>query len=317
MIEENKNTNWLELIRTLNVPEWLTDNVVTALGKGIYGIITSASEIPVAHIKNRSEKIKLIGEIEREFIKKATQHPLNEIESHPELAKRALENYGIRLIEEQFNKEQLAQKTLEYLKTQELPNHKPEKPLSQDWLTSFWNLASTKSEEEIQNILTKILSNEIINPGTLSLHTLQTLSVLDSKVGNIFAKFCNMSFDDGRAAFFIHPNVFAFQNIGNTEEFGFSFEDLLDLDGANLIRSAESIQLNFSKPDNYVDGKYQYDNLEYASHKAKLDFSGEQLNLIYFTQAGKELRKLIPMEIDKKYTETLQKRLGERLIIEK
>lgn len=317
MNEENQNRNLLELIRTLNIPDWLTDNIVTALGKGIYGIITSATEIPIAHIKNKTEKIKLIGEIERDIIKKASQHPLNEIKSHPELAKRALENYGIKLIEEQFNKEQVAQKTIEYLKTQELPKHKPEKTLSQDWLTSFWNLAATKSEEEIQNILTKILSNEITNPGTLSLHTLQTLSVLDSKVGNIFAKFCNMSFDDGRSAFFIHPKVFAFQNIGHTLEFGFSFEDLLDLDGANLIRSAESIQLNFSKPDNYKKGKYQYETLEYSSHKAKLDFSGEQLNIIYFTQAGKELRKLIPMEINEKYTETLQKRLGKKLIIEK
>lgn len=317
MNEENQNKNWLELIRNLNIPDWLTDNIVAAFGKGIYRIITSASEIPIAHIKNKTEKIKLIGEVEREFIKKASQHPLNQIESHPELAKRALENYGIKLIEEQINKEQLAQKTLEYLRTQEIPTDKPAKSLNQDWLTSFWNLASTKSEEEIQNILTKILSNEIINPGTLSLHTLQTLSVLDSKVGNIFANFCNMSFDDGRSAFFIHPNVFAFQNIGNTQEFGFSFEDLLDLDGANLIRSAESIQLNFAKPENYVEGEYQYEDVEYASHKAKLDYSGQQLNLIYFTQAGKELRKLIPMQINETYTKVLQERLGERLIIEK
>lgn len=317
MNEENQNKNWLELIRKLNIPDWLIDNVVTALGKGIYGIITSASEIPIAHIKNKTEKIKLIGEIEREFIKKAVEHPLNQIESNPELAKRILENYGIKLIEEQINKEQVAQKTLEYLSTQEIPTNKPENPLSQDWLTTFWNIASTKSEEEIQNILTKILSNEIINPGTLSLHTLQTLSVLDSKVGNIFANFCNMSFDDGRSTFFIHPNVFAFQNIGNTGEFGFSFEDLLDLDGANLIRSAESIKLNFSKPDGYVDGEYQYDDLDYASYKAKLDFSGAQLNLIYFTQAGKELRKLIPMQINETYTKALKERLGERLIIEK
>jgi hypothetical protein len=40
MNEENQNKNWLELIRTLNFPDWLIDNVVTVLGKGIYGIIT-------------------------------------------------------------------------------------------------------------------------------------------------------------------------------------------------------------------------------------------------------------------------------------
>ena len=77
------------------------------------------------------------------------------------------------------------------------------------------------------------------------------------------------------------------------------------------------IRLNFSKPDGYVEEEYQYDNLEYASHKAKLDFSGQQLNLIYFTQAGKELRRLIPMQINENYTKALKERLGERLLIEK
>lgn len=317
MNEESKLKDLVKIIRNLDIPDWLLDNVFTALGKGVYGIITSAMEVPVVRLENHKEKIKLIAEIKRDIIKKAAEHPLKQIETQPELAQRALENYGIKLIEEQLNKEQIALKSVENLKTLEIPIENPEKSLSQDWLTAFWNLAATKSEKDIQTILSKILSNEIVQPGNLSLHTLQTLSIMDSKVGDSFVKLCNMSFDDGRSAYFINLDVFAFQDIGNTWQFGIDFEDLLDLDGANLIRSAESIRLNFAKPDGYVEGEFHYDKLDYAGKSAKLDFSGEQLNLIYFTQAGKELRKLIELTENETYTKKLKERLKNRFIIEK
>lgn len=317
MNEESKLKDIVQIIRNLDIPDWLMDNVFTAFGKGVYGIITSAMEVPVVHIENHKEKIKLMAEIKRDMIKKAAEHPLKQIESQPELAQRALENYGIKLIEEQLNKEQITLKSVENLKALSIPTEKPEKALSQDWLTAFWNLAATKSEEDIQTILSKILANEIVQPGNLSLHTLQTLSILDSKIGKSFVKLCNMSFDDGRSAYFINLDVFAFQDIGNTWQFGIDFEDLLDLDGANLIRSVESIRLNFAKPDGYEDEKFQYENLDYVGKPAKMDFSGEQLNLIYFTQAGKELRKLIDLKESETYTEKLKKRLGDRFLIEK
>jgi hypothetical protein len=126
-----------------------------------------------------------------------------------------------------------------------------------------------------------------------------------------------MSFDDGRSAYFINLDVFALQDIGNTWQFGIDFEDLLDLDGANLIRSAESIKLNFSKPDGYEEGKFRYDKLDYVGKSAKLDFPGLQLDLIYFTQAGKELRKLIDLKENETYTKKLKEKLGDRFIIEK
>ena len=317
MNEESKLKDLIKIIRNLDIPDRLIDNVFTALGKGVYGIIKTGMEIPVVHIENHKEKIKLIAEIKRDMIKKAAEHALKQIESQPELAQHALENYGIKLLEEQLNKEQIALKSVENLKTLEISSEKPEKSLNQDWLTAFWNLAATKSEEDIQTILSKILSNEIVQPGNLSLHTLQTLSILDSKVGDSFVKLCNMSFDDGRSAYFINLDVLAFQNIGDTWQFGIDFEDLLDLDGANLIRSAESIRLDFAKPDGYEEGKFHYDKVDYVGKSAKLDFSGEQLNLIYFTQAGKELRKLIELTENQTYTKKLKERLGDRFIIEK
>jgi len=305
----------MELFKNFQFPDWIKNNVITALGKGIHGIIVEASDIPKMKLRNYKERIILIGEIKRDFIRTAAKHPIKQIENDSELANRALESYGIRIVEEQINKETVAERALEYLKTIPMPEKDNEKNLSPDWLTSFWNLAASKSEDEIQEILSKILANEIVNPGSLSLHTLQTLSILDGKVGNLFVRLCNLSIDDGETAYVIHPNVFAFQNIGIINEYGITFNDLLYLDGANLIRSAETIKLNFAKSENLKEGEFEYEIVDYASRKAKIDVSGKQLNLIYFTQAGKELRRLIEMKPNDSYTERLKTILGDNFQI--
>ena len=178
------------------------------------------------------------------------------------------------------------------------------------------NRTVISTEDEIQEILSKILVNEIAQPKSLSLHTLQTLSILDSKVGNSFRKLCRLSIDDGATAYIIHPHVFAFQDIGPLNDYGITFSELLSLDGTNLIRSTESIRLNFGKSDGLKVGEREYEEIDYAGKNAKIDVGGEQLNLIYFTQAGRELRKLLEISPLDNYTRVLQDRLKDRLIIE-
>jgi Protein of unknown function (DUF2806) len=302
----------MELIKNFSVPTWVKNNVITALGKGINGIISEASEIPQTKLRNYNERLKLIGEINRELIKKASQNQLNQIEIDPELANRALKNYGVRMYEEQLNKENVIELTLENLETIELNENLTEKEISNDWLTTFWNIVGGRSEDEIQKVLSKILSEEIINPGNISIHTLQTLSILDSKVGKIFTRFCNLSIDDGQTAYVIHPNVFAFQNIGPLDDYNISFNDLLYLDGANLIRSTEALRINFGDTENQED---KYELINYAGKKAKINVSGSQLCLIYFTQSGKELRGLISVEEDLNYTERLKTLLKNNFIL--
>jgi hypothetical protein len=147
-------------IVNLSLPEWVVNNIVTALGKGIFGIIDSSIEIPILKIQNYKERIKLIHEIKLEAIKKASNHTLSKIESSPELAQSIMDSHGIRIFEEQLNKEKIALKAIENLKSISIQEQTSNIELKHDWLTTFWNLASTKSEDEIQIILGKILSND-------------------------------------------------------------------------------------------------------------------------------------------------------------
>jgi len=316
---ENEDKSWLDVLKGISIPDWVTDNLIAALGKGILnsvtGILTTASEIPKAALQNRSEKIKLIGEVQRELIRKAAEHSLLQVQEDSELAERALKYHGVKLLEQQVNRESIAQKTLENLRHVEFLEDEPENKINRDWLTAFWNMAENKSEEDVQNLLARILNNEIVKPGSLSLHTLQVLSILDSEVGKSFAKLCNMSIDDGDLAFFIHPNVFPFQNIGKTKMYGFNFHELLALDGAGLIRSAETIRLQFKEPFS-PDAEPEYEEVEYLGGKAKLATAGEQLNFIYFTQAGTELRRLMELKEVPNYTLRLKEILKDKFIVE-
>ncbi|MGA6119582.1 DUF2806 domain-containing protein, partial [Sphingobacterium anhuiense] len=137
--------------------------------------------------------------------------------------------------------------------------------------------------------------------GSISPYTLQLLSVLTSEIGNSFNRFCNLSIDDGESCYVIHPNVFAFQNIGPLENYDISYDDLFDLDGAGLIRSAETLMVNYSKSDTQ-----EFENVNYAGTSAQIDVSGKQLRLLQLTKSGRELRNLLQLTENKVYTDKLK-----------
>lgn len=91
-----------------------------------------------------------------------------------------------------LNREAVAAKTFQELKQTTIIND-TEKPIDDDWLTQFWNLAATKSNDEVQTILSRILAKEILQPSSVSPNTLMLLSVLTSDIGIMFQKFCNIS----------------------------------------------------------------------------------------------------------------------------
>ncbi|MFW9875150.1 MAG: DUF2806 domain-containing protein [Candidatus Thorarchaeota archaeon] len=304
--DKNKIVRLIDFLQNLDLPSWLVKNVITALGKGVYNLTLELTEIPVNYLKNHNEKVKIKGNIKRDLIKKASIEYSKIFDNNPEFAERALINYGIRILEEQQNREIIALKTLKNLEGINSENvDKSGEEIEIDWLTAFWRLAETKTEEDIREILSKILANEIVMPKSYSLHTLQTLSVLSSEIGHIFKKICNMSIDDGEMAFFIHPDVFMFQSIGNLEGFDLSLNDLIKLDGAGLIRSAETIKLNFGESD--------WEDVDFAGKRARFNYSVLQLDIIYFTKTGRELRNLLDLEINLNYAKLLISNLKNKL----
>jgi len=220
----------------------------------------------------------------------------------PQIAERTVTYFGTRIVKEQINRESVARKMIEDLQLNP-PETTPDTPIDDDWLNIFWDLAGKKSTQDVQRLLGKLLRNEVCSPGSVSPHALQLLSVLTSPIADAFQRLCSLSFDDGKTVFVIHLHVFPFQGIGPLNEYGIDYSDLFNLDGAGLLRSAETLKLNYAE-----DASAEPEAVDYAGCRARLKLDGQQVRLLQFTQAGRELRNLLAMEPNEKYTEALRER---------
>jgi hypothetical protein len=303
-MNDNNDNKLAEFFKNLPIPDIIKYNALTALSKGVGKLIDGLFDIPIAKLENKAKVIRAKGNAEVTLINSAAEAAANIFKTDSDLAKRALHRFGKEIIEIQTNRERTAKKVINQLKDAKLKEDANER-IDDDWLTIFWNLSATKSSEDVQQILARILTQEIIKPKSVSPNTLNLLSVLTTDIGLALARLSNISIDDGKKCFVIHPHVFAFQNIGPLDEYGISYDDLFELDGAKLIRSAETIMLNFK------DGQPEFENVNYAGRNAEISLIGKQVNLIQFTKSGRELRNLIELKENMKYTETLKDKFKE------
>lgn len=300
MNESNNKVS--EFFKNIQIPDVIKYNAISAFSKGLGKIIEGAFDIPSAYLENKAKIIRAKGDAEVKIIAVASDSAANLFRTDSDLANRALSRFGQEIIESQINREKTAAKTMNQLQSMEVKEEVIEK-IDDDWLTIFWNLSSTKSSEDVQEILAKILSKEIVKPKSVSPNTLNLLSVLTSDLGNALTRLSNLSIDDGKSCYVIHPNIFPFQNIGPLDDYDVSYDDLFELDGAGLIRSAEALMLN------YAAGKPEFELVNYAGLKADLSLVGAQVHLIQFTKSGRELRNLIDLTENKVYTQRLKEKL--------
>jgi hypothetical protein len=158
----------LEKLKSILIPDAIKHNVITALSKGLGKLITAGINVPIAILEKKGNVIRAKGEAEVNQINAASEAAAKLFANNSDLANRALNHFAREIIESQVNRENVAIKVIENLKYTEFKND-TETNIDEDWLTQFWNLSSTKSNEEVQEILAKILTKEIIQPEVLAL----------------------------------------------------------------------------------------------------------------------------------------------------
>jgi hypothetical protein len=230
----------------------------------------------------------------------------NEIDqgADPSLEQRAIDRLLDETIAKQINRERIARETIREIE-QAPPSTDAEKEISTDWLTRYWIRAEATSEENARRFLVHLLATEIKRPESVSAQTMSVLPILTGELARKFQHFCRLSIDDGHAVYVIHPKVFSFQHIGPLRDFGVSYEDLFDFDDCRLLRSAQTLLVNFA--DNPEAG---FDEVNYAGEKAFLKQAGLQLQMLQFTRAGSEIRRLLSLTPVVAYTHALQETLG-------
>lgn len=110
-----------------------------------------------------------------------------------------------------------------------------QEPVSQTWLSNFFESAGYVEEEDLQKIWGKLLAGEIKGPGSYSLRTLSALRNMTSKEAKIFQKIVNFSVRIGKNYFL--PNQ---KNL--SKKFNLLYEELLLLAENNLLTVDGNLQ---------------------------------------------------------------------------
>ena len=309
----NEENNIIKIIETLNaipIPNWIKKNVMLALGKGIGNLIIASLDFPTAILESKSMKVRTRSKGNSHLQLEASKQAAKLFTSDPELADRALQYYGEDIIQKQTNREDIAKNFIDEISKQKFEDNN-ETEIDLDWLNSFWNIAETKSNEEIKSILAKILAREVSKPKSISPITLQLIPVLTSDIGKSFHKLCNISIMTDNFAFVIHPKLINVINLlsGELSDYGISLIEQLNLEGIGLIRSINVVSAKFSSTDD------KFIDCDYAGKKSKMNFSNG-INIIDFTLAGKEIRELLELTPNEEYTKFLMNLGKDKFLIE-
>ncbi len=213
---------------------------------------------------------------------------LIEGEANLELVQRTKERLVTQEFKRQLNIEEIVEKSIKYLNSDVSDD-----PVDDDWRTRFFNKSQDISGEDMQEIWAKILAGEVSKPGTVSFRTLEVISNLSPKEAIKFQVACSIASHDGL--------IWKINNENALDDFDLSYSDLMMLRDAGLIHDNDTLVqiakvLTSHGTISYI-GKdmYQVKNIKNTNLKEY------RFNQIAFTTAGKELYKLLDLELNSNY----------------
>lgn len=260
---------------------------LTGLEKPLIKLIETISE-GVGVLGNHAfefdaAKIKRVGKAEAEAEKEKIIKKSEAQEKTLEILGRAGKRFALEQYSKQINLENILVKSREDLLGKEVSDEKVEK----DWTMKFLDIAQNISREDIQDILAKILSGEIQQPGKYSYQTLETVKYLSSKNIEVFLKFVAISTMIGVIKLFSNGK-------DSLKRYDLEFEDYLDLSSVGLFNQSStlsySMDLNKEVSGILIDvGTDEF----LISKKPEEETKHFNLGLFVFSNTGKELRSLL------------------------
>jgi len=137
----------------------------------------------------------------------------------------------------------------EYLENIEVVS---DNPVDFDWIMRFFDAIGSISNEELQKLWSKVLCGEIINPGNISLRTLDAIRNVSQKEAEIFNELCQLILISGDC-YFINSNGFYQHNDSNQRskkiiaEKGYVYSThIIPLIEAGLLSIDNSLATDFS-----------------------------------------------------------------------
>ncbi len=264
------------------------------LWKSIGRLTTALVDIPVAHLESRVERVKGETMALNLFRVKVAEKAVENFVGDESRMNRAVNYFSSKLIRDQVNRETIVGQTVDELAYEEFEGD-AEEEIDEDWLEMFARLAETKSNKDVQLILSKILSGEIRKPGSFSAKTLQTLTLLDRTTTQIFQRFCAISYEplltslNNRLTQVICE---PFGDPGNNalSKFDLGYQELCQLQDAGLIQNDLTAWREMKGRLFTIPFRLGSQNFELANATNEIQTNPVKTKIINFTRVGLELR---------------------------
>ena len=193
-----------------------------------------------------------------------------------------------RLLQQEIHK----QKNLEAVigaAVKALPEEAEDKPVDNDWVTRFFNLAGEISNEKMQGVWGKVLAGETAAPGQYSLRTLDVLKNLSQKEAEAFQRACHLAFSEKTISKGMEARILTSSPGRVFPEYGLSYDDVLFLKSAGLLHDSDQLSVVYDGPNKNIILNNNGIVIR-ASHPGETKFTFYQF---LFTRAGTELLSLI------------------------
>jgi len=156
---------------------------VSAIDYFLGGVIA----IPAAYVDRLRKRVEAETETKEKLQHAESNAAIEKLRNDPAFGDRMFENFLRKQAREQFNRDQIAHKAVQYVKNEsDDTDHEEDNIIKDDWLNIFEHYAKNASSENLQDMWAKVLSGEIRKPGTFSLATIRFISELDAEIAKKF-----------------------------------------------------------------------------------------------------------------------------------
>ena len=238
-----------------------------------------------------TDKLEIIAKVGKALVKKVFQNdPVKLAEDESKVSKIRLESALDQqkmmkdFVEEQKvkheNKRSITEKAIHHLNQDATPDN-----IQPDWIANFFDKHSLVSDEQIQELLARILAGEANTPESVSKRTVNLLADFDQKDAQTFINL--MSF-----AWQIHDRYLPLVYDSNNPVYmdnGINFGRLLHLENIGMIRFESLTGFQLTKFDGIITVLYRNNIKRLRLKKAPDSTCSFSVGSVYFTDSGFEL----------------------------
>ena len=286
--------------------------------KAFDALCSALIDIPVAILQGKSAERRAETNARIQLINANAEEIARQMQVDGAYAQAAVTKFGRRILQQQINLDKIC--GVAETEVRRLQSGDPDSSsstestpeISDDWLNSFREQASTKTSQEMQILFGKILAGEICHPDSFSIRTVQIMGQLDSRTANLFRKLFSLAISLKLENVVLDVRVASLG--GNAAqnsllEYGLQFESLNILQEHGLIISDFNSFMDYRPAiarGNKVTVPFIFGNERFAFvPKAPDDWPLEKAFQIYgvgLSASGKELMGIVQIEEDEKYS---------------